>query len=135
MLLNTNDQPNLYIRTVTSTLHINIWYLISPCRTTMLMDSELCSYRYITRQLEKRYNINKMMMISSWYGITNLLHQFFNHWTIRHDEHSLTDPSFGRFDTGISSPLVCSNDWLSRLYQCLVDVYYRWLPYKWPCFY
>ncbi len=80
---------HLYIRTVTSALHINAWYLISHCWTTMMMDSELCSYRHITRQLQKRYNINKTMMVSSWYGITNLLYQFFKCWTIRQNEHSL----------------------------------------------
>ncbi len=85
---------HLYIRTVTSALHINVRYLISsPCRTTTVMDSEL-------RQLERRYNINKTMTVSSLYGITNLLYQFFKCWTIRQDEHSLyraslTHPSVG----------------------------------------
>ncbi len=80
---------HLYIRTVTSGLHINIWYLISPRRTSAKMDSELCSYKHITRQLEKKYNINKMMTVSSSYGITNSLYIFFKCLTIRQDKHSL----------------------------------------------
>ncbi len=80
---------HLYIRTVTSALHINVRYLISALsdhhcdgQWTMLIQS-------YTRQLEKRYNINKTMTVSSWYGITNLLYQFFKCQTIRQDKHSL----------------------------------------------
>ncbi len=80
---------HLYLRTVTSALHINVRYLISPCLTSVMMDSELFSYRHIKRQLEKRYNINKTVAGSNWYGITNLLYQFFKCLMIRQDKHSL----------------------------------------------
>ncbi len=87
----------------------------------MVMDSELCSYRHTTRQLEKRYNINKTMTVLSWCGITNLLYQFFKCRTIRQDEHSLYRASL------ISSPPVYFNDGLSRRHQCVVNIYYRWM--------